>query len=149
MVDTSVPEFDAIWRELEDQAKQRSGLREPLLLRRLVMESDAPEVHLATDGNLLYILIRMPPEWNEDISLLPQWSGMRPGVMHGSERPVPRRFLVLKQEPGAPFDVFKAVASDICEALVRNPTGSALQVATDRLQLWKAFFEEAGTLGLE
>ncbi len=144
-------DYNEIWNDLEAQAMRRSRPVEPLLLRRLVLEGTAPEVHLGSDGQQLYILIRMPSGWNGDISSLPRWSGMRPGAMRGTERPMPRHFLVLRQEPGAPSEVFKAVAADICGSLVGCAPDQAMRVVSHRLGLWKVFFEATGAaaLGIE
>jgi len=144
-------EFEREWRELGMESR-KAGLANPPggLVRRLVSDSPSAEVHLAVSFNdgLCAIMIAMPEGWTAEVSHLPRWSGMRPAVAVGTERPKPRRFLVLRQGPGSPAEVFHAIAADLVGALQLAPADRAERVLTKRLERWKAFFEHAGARGL-
>ncbi len=140
-----------IWKGLEEEVK--AGGTDSLqsgLVRRLVADTPAAQVHFAitVPDKLNVIMIAMPESWNEDLGRLPRWTGMRPAIIHGVEKPRSRRFLLLRQEQGSPTEVFRAVASDLYQALARSTAEHVEKALIDRLDRWKSFFALVGPAGL-
>src|SRR5271170_982519 len=112
-------DYDSVWSELEAEAATAgAGGTGGTLIHRLVGATPLTEVHLGIfpTGRLRCCLVRLPEGHHGGPPKLPLCSGLRPGVIQWDELPRPRHFLLLKQEPGSPHDIFGAVAADVCRA---------------------------------
>ena len=144
-------DFRSIWHDLEVEvaAGTRAAPGNPLV-RRLVGATTLSEVHFGIfvgDG-LRCFLVRLPEGHHGGLPKLPVCSGLRAGIIQGEEQPRSRHFLLLKQEPGSPRDIFGAVAADVCDAVLADPTKSSELVVRARLERWSAFFAQGGARGL-
>lgn len=143
--------FTATWKDLDAEAARaapKAGAED--IVRTLVGQTPLTEVHLGVQvrSGLRCLLIRLPDGRHPGVPTLPSWTGMRPTVLKGDELPVPRRFLVLRQEPGSPSDIFESVISDVSDAILGAPDSPPLSIARYRLERWKEFFSEVGVMGL-
>jgi hypothetical protein len=140
--------LDGPWDTLLQEAKGRRGEG---VLRRRLSGTGVAEVHLALDleRSAWALLIGVPADWAGDVTTFPRWRGVLLTLREEVTEDLDRKFIELKMGPGSNQEVFRALVADLVDLVSNPPPGTLpLDVFSNRLAVWKGFFEERGQEGL-